>query len=153
MSLYPSLSLFFPFWSLYIMETGTCCWPAPPHICCYNTPGSHNRPGETESFDLQNLRGALHAELKIKCWFSKSGWVCRLIVSTLILWFLVWDKGCSDEVMTNTLMSCLLILDWEKLCESAALIIKCFKSAKERLFHHSISLTRTESEESIKSEF
>lgn len=48
------------------METGTCCWPAPLHICNYNAPSSHNRPWETKSFDLQILRGALHAEPKNK---------------------------------------------------------------------------------------
>lgn len=55
------------------METGTCCWPAPPHICDYDAPDSHNRPWETNSFDLQILRGALHAEPKIKYWFTGFG--------------------------------------------------------------------------------
>lgn len=55
------------------METGTCCWPAPPHICNYDALGSHNRPWETKSFDLQILRGALHAEPKIKYWFTGFG--------------------------------------------------------------------------------
>ena len=49
------------------METGTCCWPAPPHICNYDAPGSHNRPWENKSFDF---RGALHAEPKIKYIFT-----------------------------------------------------------------------------------
>lgn len=48
------------------METGTCCWLASQHIYNYYAPGSHNHPWETESFDLQILRGALHAEPKIK---------------------------------------------------------------------------------------
>lgn len=83
------------------METGTCCWPAPPHICNYDAPGSHNRPWETKSFDLQILRGALHAEPKIKYWFTGFGskgeegkrWEVVvvgqpcLIVSTEFLWF------------------------------------------------------------------
>ena len=55
------------------METGTCCWPAPPHICNYDAPGSHNRPWETKSFDLKILRGALHAEPKIKYMFTRFG--------------------------------------------------------------------------------
>lgn len=55
------------------METGTCCWPAPPHICNYDAPGSHSRPWETKSFDLKILRGALHAEPKIKYWFTGFG--------------------------------------------------------------------------------
>ncbi len=58
------------------METGTCCWPAPPHICDYDAPDSHNHPWETNSFDLQILRGALHAEPKNKIlvhWMWRQG--------------------------------------------------------------------------------
>ena len=55
------------------METGTCCWPAPAHICNYDAPSSHNCPRETKSFDLEILRGALHAEPKIKYWFTGFG--------------------------------------------------------------------------------
>lgn len=55
------------------METGTCCWPAPPHICNRNAPSSHNWPWETKSFDLQILRGPLHAEPKIKYMFAGLG--------------------------------------------------------------------------------
>lgn len=54
-------------------EIGTCCWPASTHICNYDTPGSHNRPWDSQSFDLQILRGALHAEPKIKYWFTGFG--------------------------------------------------------------------------------
>ncbi len=108
------------------METGTCCWPALLHICNYNAPGSHNRPWETESFDLQILRGALHAEPKIKYWFtgfgSKGGegrrwwwwwwwwWWWGSLVSLFRQGFFSfpsvelseWDESSDDEVMTNT---------------------------------------------------
>lgn len=76
------------------------------HICNHYAPGSHNRPWETERFDLQILRDACTQSPKIKERFTglgSVGWkeeeeekvvvvvvvvkrACR-IVSTGFLWF------------------------------------------------------------------
>lgn len=92
------------------METGTCCWLVAP-----TTPlAPITVPWKTKSFDLRILRGALHAEPKIKYMLAGFGGRGGEKDAAGLKWqqwcFIVFDRVafllgmCRTEMKAETMM-------------------------------------------------
>lgn len=97
------------------METGTCCRPAPPHICNRTPPGSHNCPWDTKSFDLKNHKRCFARRAQNICSLDldagegegggggrAAGSHCFVSLVFLLFCSQEWHESSNGEFMTNT---------------------------------------------------